>query len=57
MILYNVACLEALLGHPEQAFAPLAESLAAWPAYRELAADDDDLAPLHDDPRFKALLA
>ena len=57
MILYNVACLEALLGHPEEAFAPLAESLAAWPAYRELAADDDDLAPLRDDPRFKALLA
>ncbi len=57
MILYNVACLESLLGHPDEALEPLAESLAAWPAYREQAAADDDLAALRDDPRFQALVA
>jgi hypothetical protein len=57
MILYNIACLESLLGHPEAALDPLGESLAAWPDYRELAAGDDDLAALRDDPRFQALVA
>jgi tetratricopeptide (TPR) repeat protein len=57
MILYNVACLEAALGRADEALAPLAESLAAWPAYRELAAEDADLALLRDDDRFRALVA
>ena len=57
MILYNVACLESLLGRPEEALEPLAEALAAWPDYKEQAAADDDLAPLRDDPRFQALVA
>ena len=57
MILYNVACLESLLGRPDEALEPLGESLAAWPAYKELAAADDDLAALRDDPRFQALVA
>ena len=56
-ILYNVACLEALLGRPEDAFEPLAESLAAWPAYKELAANDEDLEPLRSDPRFQSLVS
>ena len=57
MILYNVACLQSLLGRPEEALEPLAEALAAWPDYKEQAAADDDLAPLRDDPRFQALVA
>ena len=57
MILYNIACLESLLGRPEEALEPLSESLAAWPEYKELAAADDDLAPLRDDARFQALVA
>jgi quercetin dioxygenase-like cupin family protein len=56
-ILYNLACIEALLGRPEEALEPLAAALKAWSAYKELAADDEDLARLHDDPRFQALLA
>jgi hypothetical protein len=56
-ILYNAACLEALLGHKEEAFASLTESLEAWPAYKELATNDDDLASLRDDPRFEPLLS
>src|SRR5262245_34146692 len=57
LVLYNIACIESLLGHPEESFEPLTESLAAWPAYKEVAAADDDLARLRDDPRFQALVA
>ncbi len=57
LILYNIACLESRLGRPDEALEPLGESLAASPAFKELAADDDDLAPLRDDPRFQALVA
>ena len=53
LILYNIACLESRLGRPEPAVTALAESIAAWPEFRELAADDDDLAPLREDPRLQ----
>ncbi len=56
-ILYNVACVETLLGRGEEALEPLAEALAAWPAYKELAANDADLAPLRDDPAFRSLVS
>jgi hypothetical protein len=39
------------------ALVSLRESFAAWPEYKELAVDDDDLATLRDDPRFRALIA
>jgi hypothetical protein len=57
LFLYNIACMESLLGRSEESLEPLGESLAAWPAYKELAAEDDDLAALRDDPRFQALVA
>ncbi len=57
MILYNLACLESRLGHPDDAVEHLGAALAAWPAYRELAAADDDLAALREDARFQALVA
>jgi hypothetical protein len=56
-ILYNVACIEALLGHEDEVLEPLAEALEAWPSYKELAANDDDLAPFRDDPRFASLVS
>src|SRR5262245_36314960 len=56
-ILYNAACLEALLGHNDEALASLTEALTAWPAYKELAAGDEDLASLRDDPRFQSLVS
>ena len=56
-ILYNLACVESLLGRREEALEPLAKALAAWPAYKELAAADDDLAPLRDDPVFRSLVS
>src|SRR5947207_534330 len=55
LILYNIACMESCLRHADAVWEPLAESLAAWPAYKELAVKDEDLEPLRDDPRFQAL--
>jgi len=49
--------MEALVGRGEEALEPLAEALAAWPAYKELATNDDDFAALRDDPRFQALVS
>lgn len=57
LVYYNVACVEALLGHADESLAALDASLSAWPAYRELAVGDDDFASLRDDPRFLALTA
>ena len=56
-ILYNVACMETLLGRGEEALEPLDDALTAWPAYKELATNDDDLAPFRDDPRFQTLVS
>jgi len=57
LILYNVACLENLLGNGEAALAALDEAVNAYPGFKENAARDDDLASLRDDPRFKELVA
>jgi hypothetical protein len=57
LMLYNIGCLENRLGHQDEALDSLRESLAAWPKFKELAAEDDDLATLRDDARFQALLA
>jgi tetratricopeptide (TPR) repeat protein len=57
LVLYNIACLEALLGRTEEAFEPLGKALADWAPYKELAAGDDDLVALRDDPRFQQLIA
>ena len=57
LILYNIACMESCLGHANAVWEPLTESLAAWPAYKELAVKDEDLEPLRNDPRFQELVA
>ena len=53
---YNFACLEARLGNAEAALDLLeraAELDAEWVA--KLAPEDEDLAPLRDEPRFLAI--
>jgi hypothetical protein len=57
LILYNIACMESCLGHADAVWEPLNDALAAWSAYKELAAKDEDLEPLRSDPRFEALVA
>ena len=54
-VYYNLACVEALQGHTEEAFAAL-EHVRGEPRFRELAANDTDLDSLRDDPRFTSLL-
>jgi hypothetical protein len=48
---YQLACVEALAGNRDRAFAEL-ELAAADPRTPEWAKADDDLASLRDDPRF-----
>jgi hypothetical protein len=55
-LLYNVACMESLLGNDEAALTALAESVAQWEKYKEQAREDDDFASLRDDARFLALV-
>jgi len=55
-LLYNVACMQSLLGDHEAALTALAESVAKWEPYKEMALKDDDFASLREDPRFRALV-
>jgi mannose-6-phosphate isomerase-like protein (cupin superfamily) len=57
LILYNIACLESLLGNSEDALDALAGAVTAYPGFKDNAASDDDLASLRDDLRFKELVA
>lgn len=57
LVLYNIACLESLLGNRDEALAALSDALPAWPRFKELAKTDDDLQALRDDARFQELVA
>lgn len=54
--LYNAACAYALGGHKEQAMRTLQRALANGFFNATLAGKDSDLASLHGDPRWPALL-
>ena len=57
-MVYNSACWEALAGNPDDAFAHLRKALEMNPEeVRRYIAEDSDLDPLRDDPRFQELLA
>jgi uncharacterized Ntn-hydrolase superfamily protein len=56
-LLYHRACVLCRAGRRDEALAALETALAAVPALATPAAVDADLAPLRDDPRFRALLA
>jgi tetratricopeptide (TPR) repeat protein len=57
LALYNVACMEALLGKTESALAHLGEAIEASPRLRETARTDEDFASLRANERFERLLA
>ena len=57
MAVYNIACCEALAGHPEDAIAHLRSSIERNPDVKEWAAGDSDLDSLREDPRFQELFA
>jgi tetratricopeptide (TPR) repeat protein len=53
---YNTACFEALAGNPDAAFEHLRRALELNPEeVRPYLAEDTDLDPLRDDPRFQEL--
>jgi hypothetical protein len=55
-LLYNVACMQSLLGNGDAALTALAESVAQWEPYKEMAENDDDFASLREDSRFLELV-
>jgi serine/threonine protein kinase/Flp pilus assembly protein TadD len=56
-ILYNVACVYALLGRTEDALVCLAKVTEQGTFYKNWAAKDSDLDSLRFDPRFHALIS
>ena len=56
VLAYNVACCEALAGHPAEALAYLRRALEKSDQAREYAKGDSDLDSLRDDPAFKELV-
>jgi len=52
LILYNIACMQSLLGQPDQALETLGTAIEKWPRFKENAQKDDDFAPVREDPRF-----
>jgi hypothetical protein len=56
MVLYNLACTRAGQGRLDDALALLEEAFAVRPVIKQMAADDSDLAPLRDNPRYQELL-
>jgi tetratricopeptide (TPR) repeat protein len=57
LILYNIACMESMLGRAEPALETLRVSVEEWPKFKENARQDDDFASLREDPRFVELVA
>jgi hypothetical protein len=55
MILYNLACAESLAGKHGDALGHLRESVQLDAKFAENAADDPDLDPIRDDPKFSAI--
>lgn len=56
MVIYNLACVRADQGRLDDALTLLEEALAIRPLMKQSAKTDRDLAPLFEDPRFKALV-
>ena len=56
LLLYNVACMQSLLGRADEALETLRTAVEDWPKFKENAQKDDDFAPLREDPRFLELV-
>lgn len=56
VVLYNVACFFVIQGDSDRAIELLEKAVEMGFGDRAWMENDSDLGPLHDDPRFKALL-
>jgi tetratricopeptide (TPR) repeat protein len=56
-VVYNIACVESLLGRRDDALEHLAQAVEQRPSFAALARGDDDFASLRDDPRFEEIVA
>ena len=56
IVLYNLACVEALSGHPDASIEYLGRAVAAEERFRDFARTDDDFASVRDRPEFARLL-
>lgn len=56
VLLYNIACVEALLGRTDDALEHLRQAAEREERFREAAKTDSDLDSIRDDPRFTSLL-
>ena len=56
LFLYNVACMESLLGRSDEALATLGTAIEGWPKFKENAQKDDDFTSLREDARFLELV-
>jgi len=52
VLLYNLACMEALAGRPDDALTHLERAIELQPEFAETAAKDTDFDSIRDDPRF-----
>jgi tetratricopeptide (TPR) repeat protein len=56
LILYNVACMQSLLGRSRDALETLGIAVETYPRFKENAKTDEDIASLREDPRFVELV-
>jgi hypothetical protein len=56
-VIYNLACVRVAQGRTDEALPLLEEALDMSPDLRDLLAGDEDLEPLKNDVRFRALVA
>jgi tetratricopeptide (TPR) repeat protein len=56
LIIYNIACMQSMLGHGDEALDSLHVAVEDWPRFKENARKDDDFASLREDPRFLELV-
>ena len=56
LILYNIACMQSMLGRHDESLDTLRTAVGSWPKFKENAQKDDDFASLREDPRFLELV-
>ena len=56
LILYNIACMQSMLGRGDEALETLGGAVEKWPKFKENAKGDDDFTSLREDVRFLELV-